>query len=82
MPIWNCRTGIFKRFVTPGLTERISKTYAEAAAEVIREDLEFRKLQHNPAFNKEKTADMMDISRSQPAKAPGEDTSTKETSMS
>lgn len=30
------------------------KTNAEVAMEVIREDWEFRKSQHNPSFNQEK----------------------------
>ena len=51
----------------------MSKTYAEVAMEVIREDWEFRKSQHNPTFNQEKIAAMMGISRSQLAKALGED---------
>ena len=48
------------------------KTYAEVAMEVIREDWEFRKSQHNPSFNQEKIASLMGISRSQLAKALGE----------
>ena len=44
------------------------KTYAEVAMEVIREDWEFRKSQHNPSFNQEKIASLMGISRSQLAK--------------
>ena len=41
------------------------KTYAEVAMDVIREDWEFRKSQHNPTFNQEKIAALMGISRSQ-----------------
>jgi len=48
------------------------KTYAEVAMDVIREDWEFRKSQHNPSFNQEKIASLMGISRSQLAKALGE----------
>ena len=49
------------------------KTYAEVAMDVIREDWEFRKSQHNPTFNQEKIAALMGILRSQLAKALGED---------
>ena len=48
------------------------KTFEEVAMEVIREDWEFRKSQHNASFNQERIARMMGISRSQFAKALGE----------
>lgn len=51
----------------------MSKTYAEIAMEVIREDWELRKSQGNPTFNQERIARIMGISRSQLAKALGED---------
>ena len=47
----------------------MSKTYAEVAMEVVREDLEFRKSQYNPNFSQERVAQLMRISRSQLAKA-------------
>ena len=48
------------------------KSYAEIAMEVIREDWNFRKSKDNPAFNQERIARIMGISRSQLAKALGE----------
>jgi transcriptional regulator with XRE-family HTH domain len=41
--------------------------------EVIREDWEFRKSRHDPTFSQERIASMMGISRSQLAKALGEE---------
>ena len=41
----------------------MSKTYAEVAMEVIREDWEFRKSQHNPTFNQEKIQQNMELFR-------------------
>ena len=51
----------------------MAKNFEEAAMEVIREDREFRKSQHDPVFNQERIAGLMGISRSQFAKALGED---------
>ena len=48
------------------------KTFEEVAMEVIREDWEFRKSQHNVSFNQERIARMMGISRSQFVKHWGE----------
>ena len=50
----------------------MAKNYEEVAMDVIREDWEFRKSQHNASFNQERIARMMGISRSQFAKALGE----------
>ena len=50
----------------------MAKNYEEVAMDVIREDWEFRKTQHNASFNQERIARMMGISRSQFAKALGE----------
>ena len=50
----------------------MAKNYEEVAMDVIREDWEFRKSQHNESFNQERIARMMGISRSQFAKALGE----------
>ena len=43
----------------------MAKNYEEVAMDVIREDWEFRKTQHNASFNQERIARMMGISRSQ-----------------
>ena len=51
----------------------MSKTYEEVAMDVIREDWEFRKSTHDPSMNQEKISELMGISRSQFAKALGED---------
>ena len=50
----------------------MAKNYEEVAMDVIREDWEYRKNLNNSAFNQERTARMMGISRSQFAKALGE----------
>ena len=50
----------------------MAKNYEKVAMDVIREDWEFRKTQHNASFNQERIARMMGISRSQFAKALGE----------
>lgn len=49
------------------------KSYAEIAMDVIREDWEFRKSRMNPTFNQERIAKLMGISRSQLARALGEE---------
>jgi len=46
----------------------MAKNYEEVAMDVIRENWEFRKSQHNASFNQERIARMMGISRSQFAK--------------
>ena len=50
----------------------MSKTFEEVAMDVIREDWEYRKTQNYSLFNQERIARMMGISRSQFAKALGE----------
>ena len=50
----------------------MAKNYEEVAMDVIREDWEYRKNLNNSAFNQERIARMMGISRSQFAKALGE----------
>ena len=65
--------GLFRRLGTQGVLmnggEEMAKNYEEVAMDVIREDWEFRKSQHNASFNQERIARMMGISRSQFAKA-------------
>ena len=39
----------------------MAKNYEEVAMDVIREDWEFRKSQHNASFNQERIARMMGI---------------------
>ena len=46
----------------------MTKTFAEVALEVIREDWEFRKAKADPTFNQERIARIMGISRSQLAR--------------
>ena len=71
---------LFSRLGKPGLPGNVvdrrlymSKSFAEIAMEVIREDWEFRKSQKNPNFNQERIAKLMGISRSQLARALGTD---------
>ena len=47
----------------------MSRTFAEIAMDVIREDWEFRKKQNNPAYNQERIAKIMGISRTQFSRA-------------